>query len=632
MKRILKKLEFIVLVFTALCMFISGVSADKGEFPEYVEISFEVGDEDILINGNFVTVEKPYVTDSGTTLVPLRVITEAFGAKVLWEEETEKITLTYPGVTIVLQIGNKIARINDHSEELLEALVLSNSSTMVPLRFISETFGAVVSYDEATEGIKIVKESAPEESTLAGTIDLPHIGDSYYGWVMDNPKNFIMSDRSFDGSYTNFADDTGNEIAIEITDTNEEVVFDEYFSMLKDSFEGFTLVKADKATDSSGNRYMHFQAKYEGEIMDIRAWILEKRIVSVTSLFVSDIDEQTKNSYFALLDTFEVAGTFNENVYDLSEEEDGYRVFDSEEYKVSFKVPADYFRSAASGGDNEFIFIRGGDTKDSYIHMSIYSKSETGSAEKLAKSDREVHFKYKNKEMSEVSEVEATDINGIPGYKYTNVTKNSAADDMTMTDMFFEVGEYVYNFSIIVYADQDMAIAEEIISSLSVSELDKNEVGTMLRNDPENVDKKIKSSSGSWSLTMPSMWRQETEAMENGVVLTNRVTGAIATLGVTYDASVNSSNAAKAFRDMVDAYAGGENITTVLQPKTIKYGKGTYYKAVLKSDYEDGCTYITACMMYRNSRVVTFILGETDVYYNGAGDEEFKAMLESLEV
>ena len=48
-----------------------------------VEIAFNVGDSILKINGIETEVETPYVTENNTTLVPLRVITEAFGAKVI---------------------------------------------------------------------------------------------------------------------------------------------------------------------------------------------------------------------------------------------------------------------------------------------------------------------------------------------------------------------------------------------------------------------------------------------------------------------------------------------------------------------------------------------------------------------
>lgn len=121
-----------------------------------VEISFKVGDSILKINGEDVEVETPYVVGEGTTLVPLRVISEAFGAEVNWDGETKTVVIIHNENAITIQIDNNKAFVNDGEETLEEAPQLTeNGFTMVPLRFISETLGAEVSYDEATQGITV---------------------------------------------------------------------------------------------------------------------------------------------------------------------------------------------------------------------------------------------------------------------------------------------------------------------------------------------------------------------------------------------------------------------------------------------------------------------------------------------
>ena len=124
-----------------------------------IEIAFKVGDDVLKINGKEVQVEKPFVTN-GTTLVPLRVITEAFGAEVIWNESDQSITLKYSDVIIKLTINSKEAYVDAKMTTILEAPVIVNDKTMVPLRFITENFGADVKYDDKTEQITVVKEVA----------------------------------------------------------------------------------------------------------------------------------------------------------------------------------------------------------------------------------------------------------------------------------------------------------------------------------------------------------------------------------------------------------------------------------------------------------------------------------------
>ena len=55
-----------------------------------------------------------------------------------------------------------------------------NGVTMVPLRFISETFGATVGYDNDTQAILVTKENMDNSSTVTGITDMTKTGDSYY--------------------------------------------------------------------------------------------------------------------------------------------------------------------------------------------------------------------------------------------------------------------------------------------------------------------------------------------------------------------------------------------------------------------------------------------------------------------
>ena len=78
-----------------------GTSAASTEIeytlPEKVEIAFKVGDDVLKINGEDVTTETaPYVVETasgGVTLVPVRVIAEAMGAEVLWDNDTQTVTI-----------------------------------------------------------------------------------------------------------------------------------------------------------------------------------------------------------------------------------------------------------------------------------------------------------------------------------------------------------------------------------------------------------------------------------------------------------------------------------------------------------------------------------------------------------
>jgi Leucine-rich repeat (LRR) protein len=84
---------------------------------------------------------------NGNTLVPLRDIFEHLGAKVDWDDATKTITAVKGITTVKLQLGNTTASVNGESKDLTVAPQTINGSTLVPLRFVSEAFGGDVQWD-----------------------------------------------------------------------------------------------------------------------------------------------------------------------------------------------------------------------------------------------------------------------------------------------------------------------------------------------------------------------------------------------------------------------------------------------------------------------------------------------------
>lgn len=128
------------------------------EATDSVSVKFNVGDSAININGEVVEVEKPYIAGVGVTLVPMRVIAEAFGAQVIWNGEAKSVTVNLGDKSIVVTIDSKTATVNGEEMALEEAPELTeNGFTMIPLRFISEQLGAEVGYIHETQTITVEK-------------------------------------------------------------------------------------------------------------------------------------------------------------------------------------------------------------------------------------------------------------------------------------------------------------------------------------------------------------------------------------------------------------------------------------------------------------------------------------------
>lgn len=127
----------------------------------------------VLLNNSQLNFDVPPDLKGGVTLVPARGVFEALGAKVTWDDETKCVFVSAAGKAITLQNGKKYATVNGQNVSLLRSPEIIKKRTMVPLRFISEALGAKVEWDAANRVITI-DTSVPKnaDDLFVDTIDL----------------------------------------------------------------------------------------------------------------------------------------------------------------------------------------------------------------------------------------------------------------------------------------------------------------------------------------------------------------------------------------------------------------------------------------------------------------------------
>lgn len=128
--------------------------------PEQKVVKLTIGQTHATIDGApYVLDAVPFVrSETDRTLVPVRFVSEALGAEVEWVAETRQVVIEDDGITITLGIGSTKVLVNG-AETTLDspAELLPPGRTFVPLRFVSETLGATVDYDETTKEITITR-------------------------------------------------------------------------------------------------------------------------------------------------------------------------------------------------------------------------------------------------------------------------------------------------------------------------------------------------------------------------------------------------------------------------------------------------------------------------------------------
>ena len=124
-------------------------------------LEFTIGDTSLYINDGSIekkTLDTSSYIENGRTLVPVRAISESFGADVLWNGEERKVTIKLGDDIVVLTIDSTDAVVNGAIKVLDTPAVIKNDTTMVPLRFVSEALSKSVEYIAPSSQILITDE------------------------------------------------------------------------------------------------------------------------------------------------------------------------------------------------------------------------------------------------------------------------------------------------------------------------------------------------------------------------------------------------------------------------------------------------------------------------------------------
>jgi hypothetical protein len=123
-------------------------------------IVLTVGSTAASINGVPVTLDAvPYVdAAAGRVLVPVRFITEALGADVEWLDTTSQAVIRDGSLVMVITMGSRSVLVNGTAVVIdTTPMIVPPGRILVPVRFLCETVGADVDYNDATGRITITR-------------------------------------------------------------------------------------------------------------------------------------------------------------------------------------------------------------------------------------------------------------------------------------------------------------------------------------------------------------------------------------------------------------------------------------------------------------------------------------------
>jgi thiol-disulfide isomerase/thioredoxin len=114
-----------------------------------------IGSTQVKINDQLITMEAPPYIKNGRTMVPIRIIAEAFCCTVDFDPPTRQITIRSREKSISLQIGSKSTLVNGKTMDLDAPPEIKKGRTFLPLRFIVEALGAKINWNAKLGEIQI---------------------------------------------------------------------------------------------------------------------------------------------------------------------------------------------------------------------------------------------------------------------------------------------------------------------------------------------------------------------------------------------------------------------------------------------------------------------------------------------
>jgi len=110
------------------------------------------------VNGEKYTLEAPPIAINGTTMIPLRFITEVLGGEVDYRIDQKRIIIVYNGQYLIFTIGSNTVYTFDDTITLPQAPKAVNGRTLVPLRFIAEWMNLYLDYNNTDKSIVLKRK------------------------------------------------------------------------------------------------------------------------------------------------------------------------------------------------------------------------------------------------------------------------------------------------------------------------------------------------------------------------------------------------------------------------------------------------------------------------------------------
>lgn len=132
---------------------LTNFSFTEGTGENEMSLQLNINSNSYSVNGITYTADTQPVVKDNRTFVPYRLLAEALGGSVTYDNSTQTITTVDGGTSIIMTIGSTNYTVNGTPATMdVAPFINSDNRTMVPLRFLAEALGCKVTPQYAANG------------------------------------------------------------------------------------------------------------------------------------------------------------------------------------------------------------------------------------------------------------------------------------------------------------------------------------------------------------------------------------------------------------------------------------------------------------------------------------------------
>ncbi len=267
-------------IFTAALAFALSCGMCGVAYAAEKAAELQVGNNVMKVNMVEQTIDAPPVIVDGRTLVPVRAVVEALDGTVDWDAETKTAKLVSGDNTIELTIDSTTAKLNGAEETLDVAPMIIDGRTMLPIRFVAESFGFYTDWDGETKTVYVAKiADAKVSDEDLDEYAVYHTGEDGTVFVEKGDRTVVYDkDGETIGEFLNtyrsedlYTDKDGK--TVKVVNTPESMYFEDADGKRSDlTFDKtFTIADEDKNTYQyyfGEGKWKFFVKNSEGELIN----------------------------------------------------------------------------------------------------------------------------------------------------------------------------------------------------------------------------------------------------------------------------------------------------------------------------------------------------------------------------